>query len=130
MSSSSSKIWILVPDWSTQHKWSKFLVTWHVRSPHWTFVYWKPEEEFKCEFKNNFAPLCLMSTTWCYFRLSVKHELKGNEHRFNFCLLNCPFYAPLVNYLKKLRLFVFFFLRPLRVVHKLRFDEKKIKKQD
>ena len=51
---------------------------------------------------------CASLTTWCYSRLSVKHELKGNEHKFNFCLLNCPFYVPLVNYHKKLQPFVFF----------------------
>ena len=34
----SGKIWKLVPDWSTQHKWSEFLVTCHVRSALWTLI--------------------------------------------------------------------------------------------
>ena len=36
VSCGSRKIWILVPDWSTQHKRSNFLITWHVRLALWT----------------------------------------------------------------------------------------------
>ena len=69
MSRASGKIWILVPDWSTQHKRSEFLIKCHVRSALWTLTlmrknFVKLYRVVKSMYSSRRATLISMSLLW------------------------------------------------------------------